>query len=51
MLKYEVIFCEFCYPLGLSSVQLLRLAEVLKVLVICPDLNVLGGSHEVMLPF
>ncbi len=49
--EYEVVFSQFGHPACLSSVQLLRLLEVLEVLVICPDFHIFGGSHEVVAPF
>ncbi len=51
MMEDEVVFCQFGYPASLSSVQLLRLLEILEVLVICPDFNIYGGAHQVVAPF
>ena len=51
MVKGEVVFCQFCYPMCLPMVQLLRFSEILEILMICPDFEILSHSHQVVSPF
>ncbi len=46
-----MVLCQLGDPSCLSSVQLLWESEVLEVLVIGPDFHILGGAHEVVVPF
>ena len=44
-----MVLCKLSNPSRLSVVELLGLMEVLEVLIICPDFNVYGSAHEVVL--
>ena len=49
MMEREVVVRKLCEPACLSTVQLLRLVEVLEVLVVRPDLK-LGCAFEEVAP-
>ncbi len=51
VMENKVVFRRFGHPARLSSVQLLRLSEILEVLMIRPDFEIYGGAHQVVAPF
>src|ERR1700676_494853 len=49
--EFEMILLEFCEPASLAAVNLLRLAEILEVLVICPYFKRFCCANKVVSPF
>ena len=51
MCEFEMVFLEELFPLGLSMREVLGFTEVGEVLVISEDLEWMGSTEEVVLPF